>query len=416
MSFERDGASGGASWVVGVLAVVALASGGASAATLPGSSVPLAGSAFQGGDGNQADQSPYVDWQGLQAAGRVVHSPDPNAADSAFVGGAKEDQPGAWGLTTEAGGVNPGKDNILDAYSAVDQPGADTFLYLAFTREKADGTTFVAFELNQDARLWIEKTGPTLTSAGATLHYTLYVTNPGDLPLPASTVKVSDPACDQPPALVGKADVSGNDSSPRTLDPGDTWTYQCPHKTGLPHSNCTPSTATNTATATAATKGTTVRDHASITTTLDCPGQPPQPPLPPPTPPGPPPPTPIPNPGPTPAAPIAPIAPPGPTPPPAGTIGMAGLRLPHGCLARLSQVQLVGTRINRIQVSVDGQQVRLATLRILQQRASLLPQPFRPGRHRVSVHVTFQPGSGGPPITLNHTVTICSPLPPTGCG
>ena len=65
----------------------------------------------------------------------------------------KEGQPGAWDLKTESGGVNPAKDNILDAYSAVDQAGANTFLYLAFTRDKADGTTYVAFELNQDARL-----------------------------------------------------------------------------------------------------------------------------------------------------------------------------------------------------------------------------------------------------------------------
>ena len=140
--------------VVGGLAVVVPAPGVASAATLPGSSLPLAGSAFLGGDGNQADRSPYVDWQGLQALGQVVHSPDPNAADSAFAGGTKEDLPGAWDLQTESGGVNPAKNNILDAYSAVEQPGADTFLYLAFTREKADGTSFVAFELNQDARLW----------------------------------------------------------------------------------------------------------------------------------------------------------------------------------------------------------------------------------------------------------------------
>ena len=63
--------------VVGGLAIVVLAPGGALAAPLPGSSVPLAGSAFQGGDGSQADQSPYVDWQGLQAAGRVVDSPIP---------------------------------------------------------------------------------------------------------------------------------------------------------------------------------------------------------------------------------------------------------------------------------------------------------------------------------------------------
>ena len=137
-----------------MLVVLLPAPVGARAVTLLGSSVPLAGSAFLGGDGNQDDQASYLDWQGLQAAGRVVHSPDPSGADSAFGGGTKEDQPGAWDLKTESGGVNPAKDNILDAYSAVDQPGAETFLYLAFTREKADGSTYVAFELNQAARLW----------------------------------------------------------------------------------------------------------------------------------------------------------------------------------------------------------------------------------------------------------------------
>ena len=778
--------------VVGALAIAVLAPSGALAATLVGSPVPLAGSAFQGGDGNQVDQSTYVDWQGLQAASGVVHSPDPNAADSAFRGGAKEDQPGAWDLGTESGGVNPAKDNILDAYSAVDQPGAATFLYLAFTREKADGTTFVAFELNQDARLWnngraqipcrrtgdvlvvfeahgngmdfvlerwvtsdtdagtgcattghldqvanvpvadaqgavnagavanylpgsfpvpgtipgagqfgeaalnlsallsaafsdrcfafgsiwmhsrsslsessqlqdylaprplvvrtcavagtkfydlnangrrdrgepgiprfliwadynrdgqrqanepfavtddrgryvlediqppggeytlretllgpgrvpatswvcsyphagtpggfangpgglfgcgwgpiatastpyahgrdfgnwlpaqltvrkrlwppgdpgrfdllvngtvvvpaagdgaittipvppgsyditeaavpptdagayrstvscrpttsrrghlragpvyhglvlvpgdqatctftnvrpntpaiaIEKTGPTVATAGDTLHYTLYVTNPGEVRLPASTVKVTDPACDQPPTLVGKADLNGTDSSPRTLDPGDTWTYQCSNKTATPPGDCTQTAITNTATATATANRTTVRDHASITTTIDCPDQPSQPALPPPTPPGPTPPTPIPNPGPTPPAPVTPL---GPIPPPAGTIA-AGLRLRRGCISRLSQVHLIGTRINRIQIKVDGQQVRQATLRVLQQRASLLPRLPRPGRHRVSVQITFQPGSGGPPLTLTHTLNICRPPPPTGLG
>jgi hypothetical protein len=95
---------------------------------------------------------------------------------------------------------------------------------------------------------------------------------------------------------------------------------------------------------------------------------------------------------------------------------MAGLRLPQGCVARLSQVQLVGTRISRVRVSVDGRQVRLATMSILQQRASLLPRLFGPGRHRVSVHVTFQPGSGGAPVTLTHTVTICGPPPRAGLG
>ena len=37
---------------------------------------------------------------------------------------------------------------------AVEQPGGDTFLYLAFTRQERGGTTFLSFELNHDARLW----------------------------------------------------------------------------------------------------------------------------------------------------------------------------------------------------------------------------------------------------------------------
>jgi hypothetical protein len=140
--------------VIGAFALAALGAGAAQAAPVPGSSTPLPGSSFQGGDGDQDDQAPYMDWQGYQAGGRVRHSPDPNAADSAFVSGTEEDEPGEWDLTTESGGVSPAKSNILDAWSAVDQPGADTFLYLAFTREAAGGTTYLSFELNQDARLW----------------------------------------------------------------------------------------------------------------------------------------------------------------------------------------------------------------------------------------------------------------------
>ena len=156
-------------------AVLASATPPVRAAPLPASSAPLPGSTFQGADGNQDDQAPYVDWQALQGAGRVVHSPDPNAADSVFSGASKEDAPGDWALTTEAGGATPGKANILDAWSAVDQPSAKTFLYLGFTREAANGTTYVAFELNQDTRLWdngraripCRRTGDVLASVAA---------------------------------------------------------------------------------------------------------------------------------------------------------------------------------------------------------------------------------------------------------
>ncbi|MGH3102341.1 MAG: hypothetical protein ACRDPU_15245, partial [Thermoleophilia bacterium] len=107
-----------------------------------------------GADGDQDDAPPLIDWQALEDADRVQHNPDANDEDTAFAGGSKELQPGEWGLTTEPGGVDPAKSNIRDAWSAVDQPAADTFVYLGFTREASTGTTFLTFELNHDGRLW----------------------------------------------------------------------------------------------------------------------------------------------------------------------------------------------------------------------------------------------------------------------
>jgi hypothetical protein len=124
---------------------------------------PLPGSQFQGGDGNQDNAPGLIDWQGLQADGRVGHTSDPQANDNIFAGGSKELQPGNWGLTTQAGGLTPGKDNILDAYRAFDHaPGGDVFLYLAFTRFAGNGDSFVTFELNQDARMWRNSAGATI--------------------------------------------------------------------------------------------------------------------------------------------------------------------------------------------------------------------------------------------------------------
>ena len=76
---------------------------------LPSSTAPLPGSAFQGGDGNQDDAAPSIDWQALQAAGRVVHAPDDNANDTAFAGGSKILKPGEWDVTIEPGGVIAGQ-------------------------------------------------------------------------------------------------------------------------------------------------------------------------------------------------------------------------------------------------------------------------------------------------------------------
>ena len=110
----------------------------------------------------------------------------------------------------------------------------------------------------------IDKTGPAVATAGDTLRYTLVVTNPGDLPFPAASVRVEDPNCDDPPVLVSK----NGDSSPGTLDPGDTWTYSCSKKTTA-GADCVPSVVPNVATVTGTTPGARERQqqhrhHASL--------------------------------------------------------------------------------------------------------------------------------------------------------
>ncbi len=767
-------------WPVAVIvcAIAGVLAPAASADPLPGSPDPLPGSTFQGGDGDQADEGSSIDWEGFQAAGRVVHSPD---EDHAFAGGSKEDVPGEWALTSEGNGVSPAKDNILDAWSAIDRPAADVFAYLGFTREKANGDTYVAFELNRDARLWdngrdeipcrqtgdvavamvahgngidlvlqrwitelsdatsgcatrghfeqrasmpagsaqgdvnqvaitshlpgtfapgsqirdaglfgeaalnlsalfqagfgdrcfafssiwmhsrssdseqsnlqdyvaphpvsvrsctasgvkfydlnangqrdrgepgiprfviwadynndgvrqstepysvtdrrgryvisdikppggrytlretvvtpgattpwlcsypnagttggfangagglfgcgwgpidasatprvfnrefgnwiparltirkrlwpagdpgrfdlkvngqtvlpaagdgstttiavpagryvvseaavppadaaayrstvscrrtsrrvastrqgtsfagllllpgnqatctfrnvlpgtpaiaIEKTGPTVATAGDVLHYTLSVTNPGDVPFPAGAVRVSDDKCDDPPALAGKADADGEDGSPRTLDPGDTWTYDCSRVTPEAGADCALTVVKNTANAEGTAGATTVSDTSSVITNLRCPDQPPEPPHPEPGPE----PEPFPNPAPAPPAPVAPISPPGPVPPIGGVAGAASVSGPRGCITRASQLRLTGIRMDRVRVSVDGRRQSTKTLAILQRRTTPLSRLFSPGRHVVTLRVAFQPGSDSSTVTLRRVVTVC---------
>jgi hypothetical protein len=67
---------------------------------------------------------------------------DPGAA-------ARRTSPANGSFTTESNGVDPAKANLLDGWSSVEQPGDGTFLQLAFTRAAADGTTYLAFELNR---------------------------------------------------------------------------------------------------------------------------------------------------------------------------------------------------------------------------------------------------------------------------
>jgi hypothetical protein len=141
---------------------------------------------------------------------------------------------------------------------------------------------------------------------------------------------------------------------------------------------------------------------------LSCPDVPPEPPLPP-TPepePAPPPVPPLPGPAPSPDP---PFVPPGPTPPDAGEAGVAGVTASSArCITRASQVLLTGARMDRIAVSVDGRRIATRTLQLLQRRTTPLTRLVSPGRHRLTIRVTFERGAGTAPLTLTRTVTVCA--------
>jgi hypothetical protein len=241
----------------------------------------------------------------------------------------------------------------------------------------------------------IDKTGPATAVAGETLRYTLYVKNPGDVPFAAADVRVRDPNCDNSPEIVGK----GSDETPGTLDPGDTWTYSCSRKTTA-SADCTPSVVPNTATVTGEAGRVSVNDESSIATSLTCPPTPPTPQPPQPQPPAPPPP-----------APPSPLVPPGPKPPDAGDAARAGFlvrQATRGCIrGRVPRLNFQGTRISRIQVFVNGNLRRRLTVQTLQRRVTprvTLP----PGSYRLAVRVTFQRGTGSPPVTFRRRIRICA--------
>jgi hypothetical protein len=206
---------------------------------------------------------------------------------------------------------------------------------------------------------------------------------------------VTDPGCDSPPALTSKEGASGPDTSPGTLDPGDTWIYKCSHKTPTGGAGCKTSTVPNSADVAGSAGGATVTDDDSITTTLYCRNRP--------KPPDPVQPV-------DPGNPAGPVEPTGPTPPPAGNAADARFKFRaaiNSCLrTRVPHVSFEGTRIASVRVFVNGHLHRNLSVQTLQR--SVTPHvTLPPGRYRVTARVTFEPGSGTPPVTFAGTVRIC---------
>src|SRR3954454_1775226 len=162
--------------------VFAISAQSASAVTLSPTPCPLAGSNFQGGDGNQLNETAkcptasdpltaFIDWQGVQADSRTIDFnalPDGDllhpGADSTFAGGNKETEPVNWQINFPLMQLTPNKDNLFAAWEALAKGAsgnAGKYLYLALSREVHTGDTHLEFELTQKPAEdnWTNSTG-----------------------------------------------------------------------------------------------------------------------------------------------------------------------------------------------------------------------------------------------------------------
>jgi uncharacterized repeat protein (TIGR01451 family) len=268
--------------------------------------------------------------------------------------------------------------------------------------------TFTNVRLGAPAIQIAKSARPLIVEAGDTITYTLEVTNPGPVSFAAADVHLTDSRCDDAPELVDKRqlDESGplvSDGSPDTLDQDDVWTYRCTHKTPAAGDDCQAHGVRNTAAVEGTANGQTVTSSDEKEVAVLCPGQP--------VPPGPEPPGPVPPPGPTPPAATRPDA------DAAGQAGVLFRRAIRGCIGRrVPRVDFMGTKVARIAVFVNGRLRRRLTVRTLQRRVTPRVTVAPGQRYRIAVRVTFQRGSGTPPVTLRGTFRTCAARPPAVTG
>jgi uncharacterized repeat protein (TIGR01451 family) len=216
----------------------------------------------------------------------------------------------------------------------------------------------------------ITNDAPDNADAGDRITYRLTVTNPGDVPLVGEAVAVTDDDCDAPPVLLTR----GEDTTPGTLDPGDTWIYTCttrvakdagarraPRQARLRIDNLA------TVTATAAT-GALVSDADGVSTFVS----------------------------------RGNVAPSQTTP-----SGTARLRGPSGCVRDAFVARVSGRSIRRVTVKVDGRVVKRFKKAANRYRYRVRPGRFGDGLHRLSARVAFLSGSGTRPRTLRMVFERC---------
>ena len=136
--------------LLAMLGAVAVLAARADAVEVQPTNLPLPGSNFQGGDGNQANPTaaadatnpaPYpanIDWQHLAGLPGLVHATDPNALDSTFDTGSHENDPLNWDLDLDPDCVTPAKSNFFASWNYVDEtPTAPSSIWPSPAQESA---------------------------------------------------------------------------------------------------------------------------------------------------------------------------------------------------------------------------------------------------------------------------------------
>jgi uncharacterized repeat protein (TIGR01451 family) len=124
----------------------------------PPPGAPLPGSCFEGYDGNQVDPDGVtppkpaapnrLDWGSAEVLSAAQRAKDyvQGAADSQFTQGTEEN-PDSW--KWNVGSLGSDKYNMISGYSYQEPSSKDLMLALGFVRESNNGTSWLAFELNQ---------------------------------------------------------------------------------------------------------------------------------------------------------------------------------------------------------------------------------------------------------------------------
>src|SRR5215217_5783311 len=145
---------GGRWWLIGTTGVLAAF---LAALFVAGSSANLAGSTFEGNDGNLVvNTTGNTDW--ANAPNRVRGDDLASGGnDNSFGGGTKEDDPN---INVVTGSIPPQKSDLTRFYVASEFANNSNFLYLAWERSNVLGSANMDFELNQKAQPNLTTTGP----------------------------------------------------------------------------------------------------------------------------------------------------------------------------------------------------------------------------------------------------------------